>query len=139
MSKFQHLQSNQEKKVINFKAYIASSILNRVKFVFKSPFFQGTWVAQLVMRPTLDFGSGHDLTVHGIEPCVRLCADSTKPALGSISPSLSVLPLIPCTSTCARSLAFKYNIFLKMHEFWGAWVAQLVGLLTSAQVMISWV
>ena len=24
--------------------------------------------------------SGHDLTVHGIEPCVQICADSVKPA-----------------------------------------------------------
>ena len=24
---------------------------------------RGAWVAQLVKRPTLDFGSGHDLTV----------------------------------------------------------------------------
>ena len=28
----------------------------------------GTWVAQLVKHPTLDFGSLHDLVVHGIEP-----------------------------------------------------------------------
>ena len=32
----------------------------------------GTWVAQLVKHPTLDFSSGHDLTVCGIEPCIRL-------------------------------------------------------------------
>ena len=29
---------------------------------------RGTRVAQLVKRPTLDFGSGHDLMVHEIEP-----------------------------------------------------------------------
>ena len=29
---------------------------------------------------TLDFGSGHDLTVHESESCVGLCADSAKPA-----------------------------------------------------------
>ena len=28
----------------------------------------GTWVAQLVECPILDFGSGHDLMVCGIEP-----------------------------------------------------------------------
>ena len=28
----------------------------------------GTWVSQLVKNPTLDFGSGHDLTVQEIEP-----------------------------------------------------------------------
>ena len=34
---------------------------------------EGTWVAQLLRRPTLDFSSGHDLTV------VR-----SSPALGSV-------------------------------------------------------
>ena len=28
----------------------------------------------------VDFGSGHDLTVHGIELRVELCANSTEPA-----------------------------------------------------------
>ena len=28
-----------------------------------------TWVAQLIERLTLDFSLGHDLMVHGIEPC----------------------------------------------------------------------
>ena len=49
----------------------------------------GAWVAQLVKRPTLDFGSGQDLTVPEIEPCVGLCADSVEPAWDSFSPSLS--------------------------------------------------
>ena len=52
----------------------------------------GTWVAQSVKRPTLDFSSGHDLTVRGFEPCLRLCADSVEPAGDSLSLSLS-LPL----------------------------------------------
>ena len=30
----------------------------------------------MVERPTLDFGSAHDLPVREIEPCVRLYADS---------------------------------------------------------------
>ena len=29
---------------------------------------RGAWVAPLVKRPTLGFGSGHDLTVHEMEP-----------------------------------------------------------------------
>ena len=29
--------------------------------------FRGTWVAQGVELLTFDLGSGHDLTVHGIE------------------------------------------------------------------------
>ena len=37
-------------------------------------------VAQSVEHPTVDFGSGHDLTVGEIEPHVGLCADSMEPA-----------------------------------------------------------
>ena len=39
---------------------------------------------------TLDFGSGHDLTVHEFEPCVRFCADSEEPTWDSLSLPLSV-------------------------------------------------
>ena len=42
----------------------------------------GTWVAQLVKHPTLDFGSGHSLIVHGLKPHVGLCADSARTCLG---------------------------------------------------------
>ena len=38
---------------------------------------RGAWVAQSVKRPTLGFGSGHDLTVREFEPCIGLCADSS--------------------------------------------------------------
>ena len=41
---------------------------------------RGAWVAQLVEHLTLDFGSDHELTVGGIEPPFRLCADSMGPA-----------------------------------------------------------
>ena len=60
----------------------------------------GAWVAQSVERPTLDFGSGHDLMVRGMEPCVWLCADSVEPAWDSPSPSLSAPPpLVLCLSS----------------------------------------
>ena len=49
----------------------------------------GTWVAQSVKRLTLDFGSGHGLKVHGIEPRIGLCADNAEPARDSLFPSLS--------------------------------------------------
>ena len=39
---------------------------------------RGAWVAQAVKCPTLDFSSGHDLTVHELEPHVGLCADSAE-------------------------------------------------------------
>ena len=35
----------------------------------------GAWVTQSVERLTLDFDSGHDLTVHGIEPRFALHAE----------------------------------------------------------------
>ena len=40
----------------------------------------GTWVAQSVKYLNLDSGSGHDLMIHGTEPCIRLCADSAESA-----------------------------------------------------------
>ena len=40
---------------------------------------KGAWVAQSVKGPTLDFDSGHDLTVHGFWPHVGLCM-SVDPA-----------------------------------------------------------
>ena len=46
--------------------------------------------------PTLDFGSGHDLTVCGFEPCVRLHGDSTEPAWDSFSLPLSAPTLLTC-------------------------------------------
>ena len=49
-------------------------------------------MAQLVERPTLEFGLGHGLVVHKIEPYVELCADSVEPAWDAISPSLSAPP-----------------------------------------------
>ena len=41
-------------------------------------------------RPTLDFGSGHDLTVPELQPLVELCADSEEAAWNSLSLSLSL-------------------------------------------------
>ena len=46
-------------------------------------------MTQSVKHPTLDFGSGHDSTIHGFEPHVGLCTDSAKPAWGFLSPSSS--------------------------------------------------
>ena len=34
---------------------------------------EGAWAAQSAEHPTLDFSSGHDLTVREFEPRVRLC------------------------------------------------------------------
>ena len=54
-------------------------------------------MAQSVKPPTLDFHSGHDVTVHVSEPRVRLCADSVEPAWDSLSRSLSAPPLLVLT------------------------------------------
>ena len=53
---------------------------------------RGTWVPQPVERLTLDFGSGHDLPVRGMESCVGPCAECGACLGLSLSPSLP-LPL----------------------------------------------
>ena len=88
----------------------------------------GTWVAHFAP----DFGSGHDLVVYEFEPHIRLCVDSSEPgACFGICVSLSLCP--SPAHTLSHSLK---NIHQK--NFRGTWVAQLVGRLTLAQVMISW-
>ena len=43
----------------------------------------------LSVKPvTLDFSSGHDLTVCGFKPHIGLCADRVEPASDSLSVSL---------------------------------------------------
>ena len=67
-------------------------------------YYRDTRVAQSVKGPTLDFGSGHDYTVHGIEPHIKLCANSAEPAWDSLSPSAP----LPCSFSV--SLSLKINI-----------------------------
>ena len=43
-------------------------LLRNLGLFQKSSNSRGTWVAQLVKHPTLDFGSGHDLRVLGSSP-----------------------------------------------------------------------
>ena len=83
----------------------------------------GAWVVQSVERPTLDLGSGHDLTVHEIEPQVG--------AYLRFSLSLSLCP----SPAHAFSLSQKKKIIIIIMR--GAWVAQSVKHPTSAQVMLS--
>ena len=45
---------------------------------------------QSVKHLTVDFHSGHNVTVYEFEPCVELCADSVEPAWDSRSLSLSL-------------------------------------------------
>ena len=75
----------------------------------------GIWVAQSVKRLTLDFSSGHGLSVCEFEPRVSLCADSVEPAWDP----LSAPPLL----TCSFFLSLKINkinikkITKKWHHF----------------------
>ena len=49
-------------------------------------------MAQLVKHLTLDFSSGHDLSVYKLEPHIEFFADSEEPAWDSVSASLSAPP-----------------------------------------------
>ena len=68
--------------------------------------FKGHLVAQLVKSPAVDFGSGHDLLVCKLDPCVRLCTltDSAEPAW-DFSPSLSAPPLLVLAVCVCLSLS----------------------------------
>ena len=69
-------------------------------------------MAHSVEHLTLGFGSGHDLTVGGIQPCIGLRVLTVQSLLGILSlSSLSVPPHI----MCMLSLSLKINkyIFLK--------------------------
>ena len=68
----------------------------------------GAWMAQLVKHPTLDFGSGHDLRVCEIDPCIGLYADSG--ACFGFFPSLSATAP-PCPSpSCLVMLSLSLRI-----------------------------
>ena len=53
---------------------------------------RGARVAQTIKYRTLDLNSGHDLTVHELEPHIRLCPNGTEPAWDSVLPSLCPSP-----------------------------------------------
>ena len=62
----------------------------------------GALVAQSIERPTLGFGSGHDLMVRGSEPHFGLCTDSEEPAWDTLSPSLSAPPPLTLASSLSK-------------------------------------
>ena len=53
-------------------------------------------MALLIKHLTLDLGSSHDLTVHGMEPHIGLCADSMETAWDSLC--LCLYPSLPPSS-----------------------------------------
>ena len=67
----------------------------------------GAWGTQSAKRPTLDFGSGPDLTVHELEPRVGFCAESAESAWDSLSLSLplSAPPMLVVSLSLSLSLS----------------------------------
>ena len=65
-----------------------------------------------VIRQTLDFGSGHDLTVHETEANVRLCTDMVESAWDSLSLFLSLLLPLPCLRSPSQSLSLSLSLSL---------------------------
>ena len=61
--------------------------------------------AQSFKHPTLDLGSGHDLTVCEIEPHTELCTDGTEPAWDSLSLCLSLSSPPPLMLTLLHALS----------------------------------
>ena len=71
----QRASGRQKNSSITLSFFLLGKKMN----VFKMS-LRGTWVVQSVKSQTLDFGSGHDLTVREFEPHDGLCADSGEPA-----------------------------------------------------------
>ena len=72
---------------------------------------RGTQVAQSVKHPTLDFSSGHNLTVHVIESYIGLHADSWS-LLGILSLllSLALSHSRMCVETHILSLSLSHSL-----------------------------
>ena len=65
-------------------------------------------MVQSIKHPTLEFGSGHNLRVCGLEPHVELCSDSLEPVWESLS--LLSLPLFhACKYTLSQNKLSKGN------------------------------
>ena len=85
---------------------------NKFLFTKKVNRLWDAWMAQLFKCLTPDFGSGHDLAVHGIEPHVRLHADSEEPAWDSLCPSpiCSLSPPTPASSQNKYALKKSWQV-----------------------------
>ena len=69
----------------------------------------GAWVAQSVKYPTLGLGSGHDLTVRGIEPHVGLHAGSGARLGFSLSGPTPIMLSLCLSVSLSLSLSLKIN------------------------------
>ena len=92
LSEASYLDSPQEKFECNlwWSFHLLQCRMSKCPRDSKSYTNGGAWVAQLVKHPTVDFGSGHDLTVGETDLLSGLCADSTEPDWDSLSLSHSV-------------------------------------------------
>ena len=87
------LYLNSETKEINMTDYLLLKTIS---------ISRDAWVAQSVKQRTLDFGSGHDLTVSDFKPRMGLCADGAQPAWDSLSPCLSAPSLLPLSLSLSK-------------------------------------
>ena len=87
-----HLQVNDRTSESGCVLLLLLSITKNTGHFIHKALKKGARVAQSVKCPTLGVGSGHDLTVHGFEPHIRLYADNAEPAWDSASLSLSLCP-----------------------------------------------
>ena len=71
----------------------------------------GAWAAQSGKHSALNFGSDNDLMVRELEPHIRIHADSSKPAWGSVSPPLSLA--LSNSHMSVHSLSLKINKLFK--------------------------
>ena len=85
-------------------------------------------MAQSVKRLTLDFGSGHDLTVRGFKPRIGLCVESEDPARDALSPSFSAHPLLSLSLSLSKNKLtnkklLKLTQTLRVWEYlsWRSW------------------
>ena len=63
-------KSTSDSKVLKGSVYFRKLVFHvkGLRLMVKDEVFRGVWAAQSIKRQTLDFSSGHDLTVHGFKP-----------------------------------------------------------------------
>ena len=87
---------------------LLKKILLECKFATKNGIYSGRLGGQSVKCPTLDFGSGHDLTVCGIEPMSGSVL-TMQSLLGSLSPFLSALALLIFSLSLSQNKEININ------------------------------
>ena len=70
----------------------------------------GAWVPQLVKRQTLDFGSGHDLTVCKFEPHVMISHFEFEPRVGLCTNAQSLLGILSLPVSLSLPLPCSHSL-----------------------------